>query len=97
MEGCWEGGAGVDEVVVRGREEVGENGECGEGKDEEKREEIVHGWLWKMVMRFRKDCCVVLWPYNCVMRKKKKKKTNLEYWSGAHTLYSQAGKQFLYL
>lgn len=47
VEGGGEGGAGVDEVVIDGREEMGGDGGCGEGEEDEERERVedFHGWV----------------------------------------------------
>lgn len=47
VEGGGEGGAGVDEVVIDGREEMGGDGGCGEGEEDEERERVedFHGCL----------------------------------------------------
>lgn len=40
VEGGGEGRAGVDEVVIDGREEMGGDGGCGEGEEDEERERV---------------------------------------------------------
>lgn len=52
VEGGGEGGAGVDEVVIDGREEMGGDGGCGEGEEDEERERVedFHGWVCDCVV-----------------------------------------------